>query len=205
MLSDTLTIGSIGLSCNIININRIFIVMRKIIITESQLKRLLKEDVSVNIDNSNPDDIASTHEKEGYWEWLHDDLNALAKQFNAPLNYIKTNLQKVLYAAKEYFGYNLKRVLVADDDKVVGFLVWADQGTQLDDIGDGNNYQVLIATAISPEYRGRGLFNKMLTKSDIKKPFIVQLNPTSPMDFWSRYGCKVEKTFPDGNKIAKCS
>lgn len=178
--------------------------MRKIIITESQLKRLLKEDMSVKLDDSDPDEIVSSHENEGYWEWLHDDLNALAKHFNAPLDYIKANLQKVLYAAKVYFKYDLKRVLVSDNDKVVGFLVWSDQGTEIDNLGDGNNYPVVIATAIAPEYRGRGLFNMMLKKSEIKKPFVVQLNATSPMSFWGKFGCRVEKEFPNGNKVAKC-
>jgi hypothetical protein len=179
--------------------------MKNIIISESQYKRLFIEDISAKIDDSNQDDIVSSHEKEGYWQWLHDDLDALAKQFGAPLGLIKVGLQKVLFSAKRYFDYDLKRVLVADDDKVVGFLVWADQGKEIDNLGDGNNYPVVIATAISPEYRGKGLFNKMLAKSEIKKPFVVQLNPTSPMDFWGRYGCKIEKELQDGNKIAKCN
>lgn len=199
--------------------------MRKIIISESQLSRLIEANsyspiddeeqddngvadpnVVVKKDKAKADDIVNTHTDKNYWKWLVDDLSKISSALNTSIEHVAHSLKAALSHIQRIYGYDLKRVIVTDsNDNVVGYLIWAKEGRSIDDIGDGNEYPVIIATAIAPKYRGKGLFTKMLNKSNIKKPFLVQLNPFSPTEFWNKVGCSSAKEVGQGNYIGKCN
>ena len=54
--------------------------MKNIIISESQYKRLFNEDITAKLDDSNQDDIVSSHEKEAVRALFAENLIAAFNQ-----------------------------------------------------------------------------------------------------------------------------
>jgi hypothetical protein len=177
----------------------------KILLSEHQLRRLFENpEFTTKLDDDN-DEIIKSYES-SHWEWISEKVGDLAQLMGHPLYIVKYSLQKTLNTINKQFNYNLKRIIVVNkENDAVGFLVWSDKTGQLDDLGDGHNYPVIIATAIAPEYRGKGLYNMMIQGSKLQKPYLVHLNnATSPMSFWNKQGCKIEKEIDNVNGIGKC-
>jgi ribosomal protein S18 acetylase RimI-like enzyme len=185
----------------------------KIIITESQYKLITEREDKKNIqesideqrvvrDKGKTGDIVKSFEDGGHYKWFNIKDNEFAKRI--PYNYLEFAMKKSLNTLTSMYGYTLKRVVVKDKGEIVGYLIWADKGSELDDIGDNQTYKVIVATAIHPDYRRRGLFKMMINKSGIQKPYLVQTSSFSEVGFWENMGCKVAKEIGDGNKIEKC-
>ena len=169
----------------------------KIIITENQLRKVVE--TKVYSDKSNNDDINKSFINQGHYKWFDTD-----KITQYPKNVIEYSLKMTLNTLYTVYGYQLKRVVVKDKGVIVGFLIWSDSGSELDDIGDNKNYQVLLATAISPEYRGKGLLRRMIEKSGIQKPYLVHTSIMSPEGLWKKMGCEVVKDIDINNKVEMC-
>jgi ribosomal protein S18 acetylase RimI-like enzyme len=154
-------------------------------------------------DRGKTGDIVKSFEDKGHYKWFNIKDSEFLKHI--PYNYLEFAMKKSLDTLTSKFNYTLKRVVVKDKGEIVGYLVWANKGSELDDIGDNQTYKVIVATAIHPEYRKRGLFKMMLDKSGIQKPYLVQTSSFSEAGFWENMGCKVAKEIGDGNKIEKCN
>jgi hypothetical protein len=170
-----------------------------IILTESQLRKVVE--TKVYSDKSNNDEISNSFINQGHYKWFNTE-----KYSNYPKHIIEYSLMMTLKTLHKQYGYQLKRVVVKDKGEIVGFLIWSDSGSKLDDLGDDKNYQVLLATAVSPEYRNKGLLRKMIEKSGIQKPYLVHTSVMSPEGLWEKMGCKVVKKLDDNdNKIEMCN
>lgn len=156
----------------------------------------------IEYDKSGVDDIIQSYEKSGHYKWF-DYLDPSVKGM-IPQDSLEDSLKNTLSELKKRFGYELKRVVVKDKEQIVGFFIWSDKGSYIDNIGDNKTYQVILSTAIHPEYRNRGLLKKMIEKSGIQRPYLVQTSWISPIGFWERMGCSVVKNMGNGNKIEKC-
>ena len=99
----------------------------------------------------------------------------------------------------------MKRVIVKDKGETVAFLIWSDKGGDVDNLNNDKEYQVILATAVNPEYRRRGLLKTMLLKSGIQKPYLVQTSDLSPTGLWEKLGCKKVKELGGGNYIERCN
>lgn len=156
----------------------------------------------ISIDNSGNDEILKTFKEKGHYQWF-DYLDPKLKDKIKPFM-LNIALKYGLERLTKQYGYNLKRVIVKDKDEVVGFFIWTDKGTEIDDIGDGKVYPVILSTAVHPEYRNRGLLKRMIETSGIEKPYLVQTGPISPIGLWEKLGCKIVKKIAGGNSLKKC-
>lgn len=153
-------------------------------------------------DKSTTDDIVKSFEDEGHYRWFKVvDPNITDKY---PAAYLEMALKYGLGQLTKMYGYDLKRVVIKDKGKIVGFLIWTNKGSDVDDIGDNKIYPVILSTAIHPDYRNRGLLRMMLNKSGIEKPYLVQTSSLSPIGLWEKMGCKIVKKMELGNNIEKC-
>jgi len=167
-----------------------------------KLLDLLKEQ-RVVYDKSKTDNIVNSFETQDHHKWFDNTDPEIAKQI--PASTLEQSLKYSLRYLTSVYGYDLKRVVVKDKNVIVGFLIWANKGKKLDDLGDNQTYPVILATAIQPDYRGRGLLKMMINKSNIKKPYLVQTSALSPIGLWMKMGCNVVKELGAGNKIEKCN
>lgn len=178
----------------------------KIILTESQYRQITNYigEQRVSRDKSNTDDIIKSFEDKGHYKWFDvNNLNVFPPYVTPQM--LEYSLKKTLNTLSKTFGYSLRRVVVKDKGEIVGYLIWSDKGGELDDLGDGQTYSVILATAIHPDYRRRGLFKMMINKSNIQKPYLVQTSVFSPDGFWGKMGCEAVKDVGNGNTIEKCN
>jgi len=155
----------------------------------------------VYTDKSNTADIVQTYQDKEHYKWF-DTKNVP----EIPADTLEYSLKHTLEALAVSYGYEMKRVVIKDKGEIVGFLIWSDMGNpNIDDIGDGEKYPVLLATAISPEYRGQGLLRKMINKSGIGRPYLVHTSKISPIGLWEKMGCSVVKNIGFGNAVEKCN
>lgn len=155
----------------------------------------------VGVDKSDTSDIIKSFQNQGHYKWF-DYLDPKVKLDPNNLEYaLKYGLEHLT----KYYGYTLKRVVVRDKGQVVGFLIWSDTPKEIDNIGDEKNYQVLLATAIDPDYRNRGLLRKMIIRAGLQKPYLVQTSSINPIGLWEKMGCKKVKKIDDNNFIEKCN
>ena len=159
----------------------------KVIYTSKQLK-LIKEQIETDRHKIKNDFIVGNH-----YSWFNRPIQISEDRYKDGMNYT------IDYLTKQY---DTKRVIVSDNDKLVGFLIFAETTISKEVPREMNNtpMNVILSTAIDPEYRNRKLFNKMLTESQITKPFIVHLGDHSPFDFWEKFGCKPIYEYPSPNK-----
>jgi ribosomal protein S18 acetylase RimI-like enzyme len=163
----------------------------------------LLQEQRVVYDKSKTDNIVNSFETQGHHKWFDNIDPEITKQI--PARTLEQSLKYGLGYLTKIYGYNLKRVVVKDKNVIVGFLIWTNKGKELDNLGDNQTYPVIIATAIHPDYRGRGLLKMMINKSNIEKPYLVQTSTLSPIGLWQKMGCNVVKDIGDGNKIEKCN
>lgn len=155
----------------------------------------------VYTDKSDTNNIVQTFKDKGHYKWF--DTKGLS---DIPAETLEYSLKHTLETLAVVYGYKMKRVVVKDKGVIVGFLIWSDIGNpNIDDIGDGETYPVLLATAISPEYRGKGLLRKMINKSGISNPYLVHTSKLSPIGLWEKMGCSVVKKIGAGNAVEKCN
>ena len=165
-------------------------------------KKELLEYVTI-ADKSDNSNIVKSFEDQGHYKWF-DYINPDSK-FSMSPEFLEHALRKTLSNLALRFGYQMKRVVVKDKGQIVGFLIWSDKGSSLDNLGNNRNYQVILATAVHPEYRNRGLLKTMLMKSGIQKPYLVQTSDISPIGLWQKMGCKKVKPVGGGNYIERCN
>lgn len=153
-------------------------------------------------DRSKTNDIVKSFEDQGHHKWF-DIIDPEYKKTILP-HQLEQALKYGLGYLTSVYGYNLKRVVIKDKGEIVGFLIWTNKGGEIDDLGDSQTYPVIIATAIHPNYRNRGLLRMMINKAGILKPYLVQTSALSPIGLWEKMGCKMVKDVGQGNKIEKC-
>lgn len=146
-------------------------------------------------------DIVKTFQNKGHYRWM----DYMKPGVNIPKHDLEHGLRNTLEMLVNQYDYKLKRVVIKDKGEIVSFLIFTDKGSDvIDNIGDGNTYPVLIATAVEPEYRNRGLLKMMIDKSNIQKPYLVHTSVISPPGLWENFGCRVVKELSEDNKIMKC-
>ena len=173
----------------------------KVIITESQYK-LLREQ-SLESDNLSSTEISKSYKDNKHYQWF-DYLNPRHKDISKDyLEFIlKSSIDVYVYKLK----YKVKRIVTKNNDgEIIGFLIYADKGTKMDDLGDGKEYPVILSTAVNPNYRNQGILKNMIDKSGIPKPYLVHTGPLSPPGLWEKFGCRQVKSLEyGGNAIKKC-
>lgn len=175
--------------------------MKKTIrLTESQLRNIIDEVLSMSKDRKNDSDRMVKDYEGGQYKWFNNDYSRIK------VNDLDLALKRALSQYRTIYGNNLKRVIAKDDGIPVGFLIYTLEGDPyIDNIGDGKIYPVVCSTAVNPEFRNKGILKSMIEKSGIGKPFLVHASYLSPENLWERFGCKHAKNFDDkGNKILKC-
>jgi ribosomal protein S18 acetylase RimI-like enzyme len=151
-------------------------------------------------DKSDTKNIVNTYMDQGHHKWFDSGNVDYMEKEN--LEYV---LRNSLYFLSTHLKYEMKRVVIKDKGKVVGFLVWSDNSNpKIDDIGDNKKYSILLATAIHPDYRGKGLLRRMINKSGIQKPYLVHTSRITPKGLWEKMGCKIVKNLPNDNFVQKC-
>jgi hypothetical protein len=166
-----------------------------------KLLDILKETLDISDKYRGSKDIVKTFQNKGHYKWM----DYLKPGVNVPKKDLDLGLRNTLEILVNQFNYKLKRVVIKDKGEIVSFLIFTDNGNEsIDNIGDGNTYPVLIATAVEPEYRNRGLLKMMIDKSNIQKPYLVHTSVISPPGLWEKFGCKIVKELSDDNKIMKC-
>jgi|LauGreDrversion4_2_1035121.scaffolds.fasta_scaffold330026_1 hypothetical protein len=145
-------------------------------------------------------EILKSFQKDHY-KWM----DYIDPDTNLPKEDLERALKYTLDVLVKDYKYKLKRVVIRDKGEIVSFLIFTDSGHEvIDNIGDGNTYPVLIATAVHPDYRNRGLLRMMIDNSNMKKPYLVHTSVVSPPGLWEKFGCKIVKELSDKNKIMKC-
>lgn len=174
----------------------------KCIITESQYDLLMSEELNFKTDDSQSNiiDDFSKQKLANWFDYKSPEISHLTK------GDIAFNLNHVM---KYYYGqhYKLKRVLVKDDNELVGFLVYSETTPKKENIEkliDDKTYPIILSTAISPQYRNRGLLTKMFEKAKIQKPFIVHTSQISTPGIWDKFGCKKIKEVGVGGYVEYC-
>ena len=175
----------------------------KIIITESQLRKIIREDYVVDDDPSAPEDVEKSFVDKEHYKWFDQRSDAIK---NYPESVIMDSLKMSLGYLRKVFNYNLKRVFVKDGDDIVAFLIFSDTNEKKEKISDneGNRLNIILATAVDPKYRNRGLLRKMIMKSNLGFPYLVHTSYISPHHVWEKLGCSPVVDMGDGNKVEKC-
>ena len=158
----------------------------------------LYEEPIASVDNVDPKRIVRSFVKNDHHKWF-DKGN-----LDIDDNQLRDGLNSAIQQYEVWYGDDLRKIVVKDKGKIVGFLIWAIRGIYIDDLDDGETYPVLLSTAIDPEYRNRGLLKMMIERAGLQKPYLVHVSPISPVGLWEKIGCKVVKHMGNGNKIAKC-
>jgi Acetyltransferase (GNAT) family len=175
----------------------------KYIITENQFNFLISEEINYQT-GGEQSDIVSDFTKDKYAKWFDYKAPSIKHMRNADLE------NSINYVMNSYLNqkYKLKRVLVKDDGQLVGFLIYSITTPEKENIKnkiDENEYPILLSTAISPEYRNRGLLKKMIEKANIQKPFLVQTSALSTPGIWKKLGCEEIYYLGQGNSIEFCN
>ena len=158
----------------------------------------LYEEPIASVDNVDPKRIVRSFVKNDHHKWFDKGNTDLDDDT------LRDGLNNQIAQYESWYGDNLKKVVIKDKGKIVGFLIWTNRGGQIDDLGDGESYPVLLSTAIDPEYRNRGLLKMMIERAGLQKPYLVHASDISPIGLWQKMGCKVAKHLGGGNKIEKC-
>ena len=168
----------------------------KVIITESQLEELMAL-VKNRYDNNK---VANVTKNQTHW---FDYFGPSLQQYS------KVDIDRSLKYTMDWLKdrYKLKRVVAKDNNKDVGFFVWSKTTPDKEEWipGDTTEYDVILATAIDPKYRGQGLLKNMIQKSGVQKPFLVQTSDLSTPEVWSKIGCTPVMKYKDGQgTLEKC-
>lgn len=169
------------------------------LITESQYK-LLKEQ-SFEDDNLSSTEISNSYKDNKHYQWFdYLDPKVYISKFN-----LESLLRDSIDTYVNKLKYNIKRIVAKNNNgDVIGFLIFADKGTNIDNLGDGKEYPVIVSTAVNPDYRNKGILKNMIDKSGIRKPYLVHTGPLSPPGVWEKFGCRKVKDLPGLNYVEKC-
>lgn len=185
----------------------------KIVITEEQVKNLIlliKEDYSVDFESNDTKIVDDFKHTLYLFDYMPEDLKLhFKKTENTMYNFTNIMMYTMKFLSSKY---DLSRVVVKDKGEIVGFLIYSytnkdKEEIETDEISE-DNYPVLLATAVKPEYRERGLLKLMINNAKIDKPFLVQTSQISTPQVWEKIGCKVlydlSDKYGEGNKIELC-
>ncbi len=176
----------------------------RIIINENQYKKLISNPIDEVIDSYDDEDS-----EENIINKTKDNLTWMDYRDKSLKNYPEDIIQKALKDTVDYYknNYSVKRVVVKDDENVVGYLLFSTTTEKKETISndDTKQYNIILSTAIHPKYRGKGLLKMMINKSQIKRPFIVHTSSLSTPEVWEKIGCKPVKDLNyNNNKIQLC-
>jgi hypothetical protein len=171
----------------------------KYIITESQYK-LLKEQ-SFEGDNLSSNEISNSYKDNKHYQWF----DYLDPKFIVPKIDMEAALKNTIDLYINQLKYNIKRIVAKNDNgDIIGFLIFTDKGTNIDNFGDGKEYPVILSTAVNPDYRNKGILKNMIDKSKVPKPYLVHTSPLSPPGVWEKFGCRKVKEIGRFNYVEKC-
>jgi hypothetical protein len=146
-------------------------------------------------------------------DWFNIDLNKLTDIERKGIEQLYKNnkfenifKQSVKNLLKRYPKVN--KIVARKDGKIVGYLIWVESTPKMEGIKDLNptiKIPVIVSTAISPDYRGQGLYNNLFKNSGIGRDYLVHVsNVLSPYEFWGKKGCKTIREINYQNKILYC-
>jgi hypothetical protein len=146
-------------------------------------------------------------------DWFNINLSKLTdmerkgieqlKKHNKFENVFKQSVKNLL---KRYPKVN--KIVARKDGEIIGYLIWVESTPKMEGIKDLNStikIPVIVSTAISPDYRGQGLYNNLFKNSGIGRDYLVHVsNVLSPYEFWEKKGCKTIREINYQNKILYC-
>jgi hypothetical protein len=174
----------------------------KYIITESQYNQLTSEEI--NFDTTQKTDVSTDFVKDKYAKWF-DYKSPKLKHMSFSQIEDSLNFTMDFYLKRQY---KLKRILVKDDNELVGFLIYSTttpKQEKIEDILEDKSYPILLSTAIAPNYRNRGLLKQMIDKANITKPFLVHTGQISTPGVWEKLGCRKIKNIDNDNFVELCN
>lgn len=135
------------------------------------------------------------------FDWF--DINPQYKN-----EYNKERLTLELGYTLDYYEnhYFLKKLIVRDNDLIVGFLIWTigtkeDEEIENEIVPYDTTFPVVLSVGVHPEYRKKGILKKMLEEGGITSNFIVHTNPVISSDgLWKKFGCIPVKYVNGGQK-----
>lgn len=190
--------------------------MSKYVLTENQIEYITKNIVFEQLDiDREEDDQKIVNDFKDVISWF-DYMPKGLKDFFAQNPYGVGSFEKAMMATMEFLDrkYDLKRVVVKDKDNVVGMLIYSytdkdNEGIENDEVDDDIQYPVLLAAAVHPNYRQKGLLKMMITNAPVQHPFLVQTSQISTPKVWEKMGCKMVQDlsakYGEGNAIELCN
>lgn len=160
----------------------------KIILTEQQYKLLIE----LNVDDLETDETKDNNYGDSKWFDYHGYYSYLFKDN-------PENLKKAIDDTMNYLNneYDVKKIVLKDNGNTVAFIVYSKTTFKKEDeygnskyANDENEYDIILSTAIHPDYRGKGLLNLMIKKANIIKPFLIHTSDLTTPGVWEKYGCK---------------
>lgn len=169
----------------------------KIVLTEQQYKLLIE----LNINNLNFDIINNDDYGNPKWFNYHGKHS----------NYFKVNpteLESSIKYTINYLNKNYKtnKILIKDNGETVAFMLFTKNTLKKEgiDTNDDNLYDLILSTAIHPDYRRKGLLNLMIKKTNLIKPFLIHTSDITTPGVWEKFGCKPIKDLGQGNQLQFC-
>ena len=177
----------------------------RIKITERHLKHI-HEVLGTSYD-TNPEDINRSYKDDKHYKWFdHVDPDFLKSNPSVTSDQIENSLMYTIQYLKNIFRYDLKRVVIKDNDNVVAFLIYSNTNSEKELMdNEGVPYTVLLATAVHPDYRNKGLLKGMINSAGIQKPYLVHTSPISTPKVWEKMGCQKVVDRGNGNQVEKCN
>ena len=168
-------------------------------------------DSSINEDVEYGDDESKSPHEIVDVNWFDLNLDALSDYDRQMVEKLKNDnvfdkwfQQTMAQLLRRYSTVN--KVIAKEDGKMVGFLIWAQTTPKLEGVSDDETpIPVIVSTAVSPNYRKKGLYNNIFSKTGISGDYLVHASKVlSPFEFWERKGCKVVHDINYNNKIMYC-
>lgn len=186
----------------------------KYVLNEKQIDYIIKNHIFEQLDiDREEDDQKIASEFENIISWF-DYMPQSLRDYFAEKPFGMT-FEKAMSATMDFLNqrYDLKRVVVKDKDAVVGMLIYSFTDKDFEDIEndevfEGEQYPIVLAAAVHPNYRQKGLLKMMLTSAPVNQPFLVQTSQISTPKVWEKLGCKMVQDlsakYGEGNAIELC-
>lgn len=167
-----------------------------------------------NIDRED-DDVKIVKDFDNVISWF-DYMPQGLKDFFAQNPYGVNSFKKAMVATMSFLGrrYDLKRVVVKDKEEIVGMLIYSYTDKDFEDIDndeveDETKYPIVLAAAVHPNYRQKGLLKMMISQAPVQHPFLVQTSQISTPEVWAKLGCKLVQDlsakYGEGNAVEMCN
>jgi len=173
----------------------------KIVLTEQQYKLIIE----LNIDDLETDKTKDNDYGDHKWfdyhgkyiDYFKDRPNLLKYTFDDTVKYFNTK-------------YNTKKIKIKYNKQTIAYMVYTKTTFTNEeiDIEDNNEYDIILMTAIHPDYRQKGLLKLMIKKANINKPFLITTSELTTPSVWGNFGCSPIKDLnigdADGNQLQFC-